>query len=121
MNSEKLYLQRYPVQALIFLDEISCCVIIRERLVQAASEDDAFVSVSVNVGANKGYSFKTHPNIDKNLYNAQNILALRDPERPFPSGSPVGILKWRMQARTQLHPHCICDESRQSAGVFSFC
>ena len=64
---------------------------------QAASEEDAFVSVTVRTGANKGYSFKTHPNIDKNQYNSQNILALRDPERPFPSGSPVGILKWRMQ------------------------
>lgn len=69
---------------------------------QAASEEDAFVNVAVNVGSNKGYSFKTHPNIDKNLYNTQNILALRDPERPFPSGSPVGILKWRMQVLRTL-------------------
>ena len=67
---------------------------------QAASEEDAFVSVAVRTGANKGYSFKTHPNMDKNQYNTQNILALRDPERPFPSGSPVPILKWRMQVKS---------------------
>lgn len=61
------------------------------------------MSVAVRTGANKGYSFKTHPNIDKNQYNSQNILALRDPERPFPSGSPVGILKWRMQVCSVLN------------------
>jgi hypothetical protein len=68
---------------------------------QAASEEDAFVRVAIKTGANKGYSFKTHPNIDKQMYSQQNVLGLKDPERPFPSGSPVGILKWRMQTRDQ--------------------
>lgn len=66
---------------------------------QAASEEDAYVRVAIKTGANKGYSFKTHPNIDKQMYSQQNVLGLKDPERPFPSGSPVGILKWRMQTR----------------------
>jgi len=70
------------------------------RPLQAASEEDAYVRVAIKTGANKGYSFKTHPNIDKQMYSQQNVLGLKDPERPFPSGSPVGILKWRMQART---------------------
>ena len=67
--------------------------------VQAASEEDAYVRVAIKTGANKGFSFKTHPNIDKQMYSQQNVLGLKDPERPFPSGSPVGILKWRMQVR----------------------
>ena len=56
--------------------------------------------VTIETGPNKGFNFKTHPNIDKQLYSAENLLGLKDPERPFPIGSPVGILKWRMQART---------------------
>ena len=67
---------------------------------QAASEEDAYVRVAIKTGANKGFSFKTHPNIDKQMYSQQNVLGLKDPERPFPSGSPVGILKWRMQVNT---------------------
>jgi hypothetical protein len=42
--------------------------------------------------------FKTHPNIDKALHARENILGLKDPNRPFPTGSPLGVLKWRMQA-----------------------
>ena len=58
--------------------------------------------VTIETGPNKGFNFKTHPNIDKQLYSSENLLGLKDPERPFPIGSPVGILKWRMQARPTL-------------------
>ena len=85
---------------------------------QAESEEDAFVSVAVKVGSNKGYSFKTHPNIDKNLYNTQNVLALKDPERPFPSGSPVGILKWRMQVSRQASLTQSCPIEQQMTGAY---
>ncbi len=52
--------------------------------------------VMIETGANEGYQFKTHPNIDKALY-AQNVLGLKDADRPFPTGSALPILKWRMQ------------------------
>lgn len=45
----------------------------------------------------QGFQFKTHPNIDKALHMRENILGLKDPNRPFPTGSPLGVLKWRMQ------------------------
>jgi hypothetical protein len=38
---------------------------------QVVAEDDACIRVAVSQGENKGYQFKTHPNIDKNLYNSQ--------------------------------------------------
>ena len=53
--------------------------------------------IEVQHGANKGFNFKTHPNINRNLYQQQNLLALRDPDRPFPVGSQVGVLKWHMK------------------------
>ncbi len=52
--------------------------------------------VLFETGSNQGYQFKTHPNIDKQLY-ASNVLGLKDSERPFPTGSALPILKWRMQ------------------------
>jgi hypothetical protein len=59
---------------------------------------DACIRVEIATGENRNYQFKTHPNIDKQLYTRSNVLGLKDPARPFPTeGAPVGILKWRMQ------------------------
>eukprot|EP00798_Chlamydomonas_sp_ICE-L_P008070 gene8070-1312_t len=60
---------------------------------------DAFISVAITAGANKDFQFKTHPNIDKAVYSASNVLSLKDPSRPFPTGSELGILKWRMVSK----------------------
>ncbi len=66
-------------------------------LVQA--EPDAYLTITVLSPASKAFQFKTHPNIDKGAYSAKGVLALKDPSRPFPTGSELGILKWRMQVR----------------------
>lgn len=53
-------------------------------------------------GENRGFQFKTHPNIDKALHQKQNALGLKDPSKPFPTGNqPLGILKWRMQSKNE--------------------
>lgn len=65
------------------------------------SEEDAFLRVAVAAGANKAFQFKTHPNIDKAAYSGQSVLALKDPSRPFPTGSELGILKWRLQSKDE--------------------
>ena len=64
-------------------------------------EEDAFIRVAVATGANEGFQFKTHPNIDKAMHAAEGVLGLKDPARPFPMGSPLGILKWRYQTRDE--------------------
>jgi hypothetical protein len=30
-----------------------------------------------------------------------NLLGLKDPARPFPTGAPLGVLKWRLQTRDE--------------------
>lgn len=55
----------------------------------------------IETSANPAVLFKTHPNINKELFANENILGLKDPNRPFPSGQSgdgVGLLKWRMQS-----------------------
>ncbi|XP_024358092.1 coatomer subunit delta-1 [Physcomitrium patens] len=64
-------------------------------------EEDAYIRVQVESSANSNFNFKTHPNIDKNLYSERNVLGLKDPSRPFPTGNPLGILKWRMQSKQE--------------------
>jgi hypothetical protein len=64
-------------------------------------EEDAFIRVQVETGANKVFNFNTHPNIDKNLYSEKSILGLKDPKRPFPTGTSLAILRWRMQSKQE--------------------
>ncbi|KAF8716930.1 hypothetical protein HU200_026032 [Digitaria exilis] len=45
-----------------------------------------------------GLSFKTHPYINKELFNSQQTVTARDPNRPFPSGqNETPLVKWRIQ------------------------
>ncbi len=58
--------------------------------------------LQIETGGNPGILFKTHPNMNKELFSNENILGLKDPNRPFPTGQSgdaggVGLLKWRMQ------------------------
>ncbi|BBG98560.1 clathrin adaptor complexes medium subunit family protein [Prunus dulcis] len=69
---------------------------------QILNQEDALIQVQIETGANPGILFKTHPNMNKELFSNENILGLRDPSRPFPTGQAgdaggVGLLKWRMQ------------------------
>ena len=61
----------------------------------------ALVQVVTAQGNNPGFQFKTHPNMNKQLYNSQGVLTLKDPSRPFPTNSSLGVLKWRYQTREE--------------------
>lgn len=40
--------------------------------------------------------YKTHPNVDKKLFNSSSIIGLKDPTKPFPSNDQnLGVLRWR--------------------------
>ncbi|KAK9666304.1 hypothetical protein RND81_14G175800 [Saponaria officinalis] len=67
---------------------------------QILEEKDAYIQVQVESGGNPSVLFKTHPNINKELYSNENLLGLKDPNKPFPcnQGDGVGLLKWRMQS-----------------------
>lgn len=59
--------------------------------------------LQVQTGDNQAVAFKTHPNMNKELFSNDSILGLKDPNRPFPTGQAsdaggVGLLKWRMQS-----------------------
>ncbi|KAL0389825.1 UNVERIFIED_CONTAM: Coatomer subunit delta [Sesamum calycinum] len=68
---------------------------------QIINQDDGFIQVQIETGSNPGLLYKTHPNINKEMFSGENILALKDPNRPFPAGQAgdgVSLLKWRMQS-----------------------
>ncbi|ERN13655.1 hypothetical protein AMTR_s00049p00109690 [Amborella trichopoda] len=73
---------------------------------QILNRDDGFIQVQIDTGDNAGLQFKTHPNINRELFSNQNILGLKDPSRPFPTSQTgdaagVGLLKWRMQSTNE--------------------
>lgn len=70
-------------------------------LLEVKDEEHALIRVLVKGGKHPGYQFKTHPNIDKALHANENILGLKDPTRPFPCGSALGVLKWRYSTKDE--------------------
>lgn len=70
-------------------------------MLEVNNDEDAFCRVHISGGQSKALQFKTHPNIDKALHANSNVLGLKDASRPFPTGSALGILKWRMQAKDE--------------------
>lgn len=60
--------------------------------------------MQIESAGNPEIKFKTHPNINKDLFSNENILGSKDPDRPFPagqSGDGLGLLKWRMQSKDE--------------------
>ncbi|OWB71394.1 hypothetical protein B5S31_g1081 [[Candida] boidinii] len=58
----------------------------------------ALSKINLNLIKNPKLStqFKTHPNVDKNLFNKESIIGLKDSTKPFPSNDQsLGVLRWK--------------------------
>ncbi|RCV25426.1 hypothetical protein SETIT_5G165500v2 [Setaria italica] len=69
---------------------------------QVLNDADGFIQLQIESQDIPGLSFKTHPNINKELFNSQQILGAKDPNRPFPSGqNETPLVKWRIQGMNE--------------------
>jgi len=67
-----------------------------EVKVEISDPSVARVQVILNKAfTKKNLQFRTHPNINKPLFNKSSILALRDASKSFPTNVPLSVLKWR--------------------------
>ncbi|RUS70123.1 hypothetical protein EGW08_022115, partial [Elysia chlorotica] len=64
-------------------------------------EKAAKVKVLINNNDQKGIQLQTHPNIDKKLFAQSSVISLKNPEKPFPVGQDIGVLKWRFQSQDE--------------------
>lgn len=48
----------------------------------------------------QGFAFKTHPNINKQFFNSDNILAIKE-GKPYPCHQSLAILRWSSQQITK--------------------
>jgi len=92
-------------------------VTLEEKILLSAGRDGGLQSMEVlglltlrvaedNVGRvklflqntdNKAIQLQTHPNIDKDLFRSKCVIGLKNPAKPFPLNTGVGVLKWRLQ------------------------
>eukprot|EP00126_Sphaerothecum_destruens_P007139 Sdes_comp19706_c0_seq1m11633 len=55
------------------------------------------IRIALRISDDKGFQFKTHPNIDKRLFTQDSVIGLKDASRSIPVHSEQGVLKWRLQ------------------------
>jgi hypothetical protein len=57
------------------------------------------IQLGLNSSDSDGTVFKTHPNVDRNLFKDQHKIGLRDSSRPFPLNQQMSVLRWRLQSK----------------------
>eukprot|EP01137_Pigoraptor_chileana_P009114 Opistho-2@56919 len=55
----------------------------------------------LKMAEDKGFQYKTHPNVDKKLFSESALIGLKDASRPFPVNNELGVLKWRLQTQDE--------------------
>jgi coatomer subunit delta len=60
------------------------------------------VQLGVHSSDADGTQFKTHPNVDRNLFKDHHKIGLRDSSRPFPLNQQMSVLRWRLQAKPEI-------------------
>lgn len=53
------------------------------------------IKVKLAESATQEIQLQTHPNVDKELFKTRSMIGLKNPAKPFPLNTDVGVLKWR--------------------------
>lgn len=56
------------------------------------------IRVSLENKDQRGIQLQTHPNVDKELFKMKSQIGLKNPAKPFPLQTDVGVLKWRFHS-----------------------
>lgn len=62
---------------------------------RVADEKFGRIKIFLDNNDQRGIQLQTHPNIDKELFRTKNQIGLKNPAKPFPMNTDVGVLKWR--------------------------
>ncbi|KIV95848.1 hypothetical protein PV10_03453 [Exophiala mesophila] len=68
---------------------------------QVKITDPALTKLSLSVQAVEGplkAQFRTHPNVDRNLFTSDKVVQLKDTTKRFPTNNSIGVLRWRATA-----------------------
>lgn len=53
------------------------------------------IKLALTAVASHGAQFRTHPNVDRNLFNSSKTIQMSNTARGFPVNNAVGVLRWR--------------------------
>eukprot|EP00123_Amoebidium_parasiticum_P016263 comp23360_c2_seq1/m.38594 comp23360_c2_seq1/g.38594 ORF comp23360_c2_seq1/g.38594 comp23360_c2_seq1/m.38594 type:complete len:526 (-) comp23360_c2_seq1:561-2138(-) len=67
-----------------------------DLILRVSDPDKARIRVDLALPDDKPFQYKTHPNCNKQLFNDESAIALKDPSRPFPLNADQGVLKYRL-------------------------
>ena len=72
-------------------------------IMMLAISDPNYTRVKVHFTKNDdaNITYQVHPNVNKQLMQADNIIALKAPEKPFPVNTELGVLKWRFKTNDE--------------------
>jgi len=68
---------------------------------RVSEENCAKIKLKLQSTNNKNIQLQTHPNIDKELFRSKTVIGLKNPAKPFPLNTGVGVLKWRFQTQDE--------------------
>lgn len=74
-----------------------------DLMLQITDASKAAIRINVSTGNAEasGIQFRTHPNVDRSLFSSQSLIGLKDPNRPFPTGNALGVLRWRQVTKDE--------------------
>ena len=62
-----------------------------------SDENFGKIKLQLRNPTNPAIQIQPHPNIDKELLKTRAQIAMKNPAKPFPTNTEVGVLKWRYQ------------------------
>lgn len=65
--------------------------------------DASLTKIKLNLNAHPTYGaqFRTHPNVDRNLFNGAKVIQMSNTAKGFPVNQAVGVLRWRAAPKTE--------------------
>ena len=66
-------------------------------MLRISDENFGKVKLQLQTPSKSAIQIQPHPNIDKELLRTRSQIAMKNPAKPFPTNTDVGVLKWRFQ------------------------
>ncbi len=64
------------------------------------------IKLALQAVPSHGAQFRTHPNVDRNIFNNSKVIQMSNTARGFPVNNAVGVLRWRATPKTDDPSAC---------------
>lgn len=72
-----------------------------DLMLRVSDPSRAKISLALRHLEDPNIQFKTHPNVNKVLFNTEKTIAFRDSTKEFPLNTPTGVLRWRFLSKDE--------------------